>query len=115
MARAVMRLFPGTQVAFGRALENSFYSDIDSPTPLREEDFPRIEEEMKKIIKDAEPFERFERPTAEARDLVRDLSQGYKVEHIDDDLKQYPTLSFYRPGALTDLSPAPPIPHPSTP
>src|SRR5262245_12576353 len=94
MARAVMRLFPGVQLAFGPALENGFYYDIDSPTPIREDDFPRIEEEMRKITREAEPFERFERPTAEARQLVADLGQGYKVEHIDDDLKQYPTLSF---------------------
>jgi threonyl-tRNA synthetase len=94
MARAVMRLFPGVQLAFGPALENGFYYDVDSPTPIREEDFPRIEEEMRKIIKDAEPFERFDRPTPEARALVEDLGQGYKVEHIDDDLKQYPSLSF---------------------
>jgi threonyl-tRNA synthetase len=111
MARAVMRLFPGTQLAFGPALENGFYYDIDSPTPIREDDFPRIEEEMRKIIKEAEPFERFERPTAEARGLVRDLGQGYKVEHIDDDLKQYPTLSFYRQGEFIDLCRGPHIPH----
>src|ERR1044071_5593879 len=47
MARAVMRLFPGTQLAFGPPLENGFYYDIDSPTPIREEDFPRIGEEMR--------------------------------------------------------------------
>src|SRR3954469_16962915 len=86
MARAVMRLFPGTQLAFGPPLANGFYYDIDSPTPVREEDFPRIEDEMRKIIAEAEPFERFERPTAEARKLVQELGQGYKVEHIDDDL-----------------------------
>ncbi|MFN6050118.1 MAG: TGS domain-containing protein, partial [Planctomycetia bacterium] len=45
MARAVMRLFPGTQLAFGPPIENGFYYDILSPTPIREEDFPRIEEE----------------------------------------------------------------------
>src|SRR5436305_2054908 len=111
MARAVMRLFPGTQLAFGPALENGFYYDIDSPTPIREEDFPRIEAEMQKIVKDAEPFERFERPTPEARALVADLGQGYKVEHIDDDLKQYPTLSFYRQGEFIDLCRGPHIPH----
>jgi threonyl-tRNA synthetase len=111
MARAVMRLFPGTQLAFGPALENGFYYDIDSPTPIREEDFPRIEEEMRKIVKDAEPFERFERPTAEARGLVQDLGQGYKVEHIDDELKQYPSLSFYRQGEFIDLCRGPHIPH----
>jgi threonyl-tRNA synthetase len=111
MARAVMRLFPGVQLAFGPALENGFYYDIDSPTPIREEDFPRIEEEMRKIIKEAEPFERFERPTDEARALVQDLGQGYKVEHIDDDLKQYPSLSFYRQGEFIDLCRGPHIPH----
>ena len=111
MARAVMRLFPGVQLAFGPPLENGFYYDIDSPTPLTEADFPRIEEEMRKIVADAEPFERFERPTAEARELVADLKQHYKVEHIDDDLKQYPSLSFYRQGEFIDLCRGPHIPH----
>src|SRR6266404_4339143 len=50
MARAVMRLFPGVQLAFGPTVENGFYYDIDSHTPIREEDFPRIEEEMRQII-----------------------------------------------------------------
>src|SRR5437868_6474133 len=111
MARAVMRLFPGVQLAFGPALENGFYYDIDVTPPIKEEDFPRIEEEMRRIVKEAEPFERFERPTSEARALVADLAQGYKVEHIDDDLKQYPTLSFYRQGEFIDLCRGPHIPH----
>ncbi len=111
MARAVLRLFPGAQLAFGPALENGFYYDIDSPTPMREEDFPRIEEEMRKIVKAAEPFERFERATPEARALCEDIHQGYKVEHIDDDLKQYPSLSFYRQGEFIDLCRGPHLPH----
>jgi threonyl-tRNA synthetase len=111
MARAVLRLFPGAQLAFGPALENGFYYDIDSPTPIREDDFPRIEEEMRKIVQEAEPFERFERPTPEARQLCADLKQGYKVEHIDDDLKQFPTLSFYRQGEFIDLCRGPHIPN----
>src|SRR5713101_7922079 len=111
MARAVLRLFPGAQLAFGPALANGFYYDIDAPTPIREEDFPRIEEEMRKIVTEAEPFERFERPTAEARALCQDMGQGYKIEHIDDDLKQYPTLSFYRQGEFIDLCRGPHIPH----
>src|SRR5205807_9804474 len=88
-----------------------FYYDIDVTPPIREEDFPRIEEEMRKLVKEAEPFERFERPTAEARALVQELGQGYKVEHIDDDLKQYPSLSFYRQGEFIDLCRGPHIPH----
>jgi threonyl-tRNA synthetase len=111
MARAVMRLFPGVQLAFGPTIENGFYYDIDATPPIREEDFPRIEEEMRKIVKEAEPFERFERPTAEARTLVKDLGQGYKVEHIDDELKQFPSLSFYRQGEFIDLCRGPHIPH----
>jgi threonyl-tRNA synthetase len=111
MARAVLRLFPGAQLAFGPALENGYYYDIDSPTPIREEDFPRIEEEMRKIVAEAEPFERFERPADAARSLCADLGQGYKVEHIDDDLKQYPTLSFYRQGEFIDLCRGPHIPN----
>jgi threonyl-tRNA synthetase len=111
MARAVMRLFPNAQLAFGPPLENGYYYDIDSPTPIREEDFPRIEEEMRKIVAAAEPFERFERPVGEARALCQDLKQEFKVEHIDDDLKQYPILSFYRQGEFIDLCRGPHIPN----
>jgi threonyl-tRNA synthetase len=107
MARAVMRLFPGAQLAFGPALENGFYYDIDSPAPIREEDFPRIEEEMRKIVADAEPFERFERSTSEARELVRDLGQEYKVEHIDDDLKQVSDPELLSPGRIHRPLPRP--------
>src|SRR5471030_741502 len=103
MARAVMRLFPGVQLAFGPTVENGFYYDIDSPTPIREEDFPKIEAEMKKIVDKGEPFERFEKSTAEGRGLCEDLKQKLKVEHIDDDLKKYPTLSFYRKDEFIDL------------
>ncbi len=111
MARAVMRLFPGVKLAFGPTIENGYYYDIDSPTPIREEDFPRIEEEMRKIVKEAEPFERFERPTAEAKALVADLKQDYKVEHIDEELNKFPSLSFYRQGEFIDLCRGPHIPH----
>src|SRR5947209_5325945 len=111
MARAVMRLFPGTQLAFGPALENRFYYDIDSPNPITEEDFPKIEAEMKKIVAAAEPFERFERSIPEGRQLVADIDQTYKVEHIDDELKKYPTVSFYRQGEFIDLCRGPHIPH----
>jgi threonyl-tRNA synthetase len=111
MARAVMRLFPGVKLAFGPVIGNRFYYDMEVDPPLGEEDFARIEEEMARIIALAEPFERLERPTSEARTLCADLAQAYKVEHIDDDLKQYPTLSFYRQGEFIDLCRGPHIPH----
>ncbi len=111
MARAVMRLFPGVKLAFGPTTDNGFYYDVDVDPPLREEDFPKIEAEMKKIVALAEPFERFERPTAVAKQLVADLNQGYKVEHIDEELNKFPSLSFYRQGEFVDLCRGPHIPH----
>jgi threonyl-tRNA synthetase len=111
MARAVMRLFPGTQLAFGPTIENGFYYDIDSPTPIREEDLPRIEAEMKSIIDKAEPFERFETSITEGRALVADLNQNLKVEHIDEELSRFPTISFYRQGEFIDLCRGPHVPH----
>ena len=111
MARAVMKLFPGTQLAFGPPTETGYYYDIDSPTPITEADFPRIEAEMKKIVQAAEPFERFERDIPAGRQLVADLDQKYKVEHIDDELSKYPGVSFYRQGEFIDLCRGPHIPH----
>jgi threonyl-tRNA synthetase len=110
MARAVLRLFPGTKLAFGPTIENGFYYDIDSPTPITEADFPRLEDEMAKVIALDEPFERFERDVPEGRALCADMSQPYKVEHIDDELKKYGTLSFYRVGEFIDLCRGPHIP-----
>src|SRR5579871_4742245 len=111
MARAVLRLFPGSQLAFGPTIENGFYYDIESPTPIREEDFPRIEAEMKKIVEAAEPFERFERSIPEGRALCADLKQELKVEHIDEELSKYPSVSFYRQGEFIDLCRGPHIPN----
>ena len=110
MARAVMRLYEGVQLAFGPTVENGFYYDFELPEPIREEDFPRIEKEIRKIISEAEPFERFELPVDEAREFCRDLDQRFKVEHIDDALKQFPSLSFYRQGEFVDLCRGPHIP-----
>ena len=77
MARAVMRLFPGAQLAFGPPIENGFYYDIDvADRRSREEDFPRIEEEMRKIVDEAEPFERFERPRRRGPGPVRGPGPG---------------------------------------
>nr|BAL54019.1 threonyl-tRNA synthetase [uncultured Planctomycetota bacterium] len=111
MARAVLRLFPGAKLAFGPATETGFYYDIDVQPAIREEDFPRIEAEMQRLIQQAEPFERFELPTNEARALCADLQQTYKVEHIDEQLRQFPRLSFYRQGEFIDLCRGPHVPH----
>ncbi len=112
MARAIMRLFPGVRLAFGPTTANGFYYDVEIPgRSLSEEDFPAIEAEMGRILKDAEPFERFTLPADQARQFVADLSQTYKVEHIDDELHKFGVLSFYRQGEFVDLCRGPHIPH----
>ncbi|MCC9601164.1 threonine--tRNA ligase [Stieleria sp. JC731] len=110
MARAVMRLYDGVSLAFGPTTEGGFYYDFDLDIPIREEDFPKIEAEMKKIIKDKEPFERFVLDRSEARKLCDDLDQDLKVEHIDTGLAEHATVSFYRQGEFVDLCRGPHIP-----
>jgi threonyl-tRNA synthetase len=112
MARAIMRLYPGVRLAFGPTTANGFYYDIEVPgKSLSEDDFLPIEAEMAKILKDAEPFERFTLPVAEARQFVADLGQTFKVEHIDEELHKFGVLSFYRQGEFVDLCRGPHIPH----
>ena len=111
MARAVMRLFPGVGLAFGPTLGNGFYYDFDLQTPISEDDFPRIEAEMQKIVDAAEPFERFSMSRDESIQFCDDLKQELKVEHIRTGLAEHPTLSFYRQGEFVDLCRGPHIPH----
>ncbi len=110
MARAVMRLFPNVNLAFGPTLPTGFYYDMDLPHAVSEDDFPQIEEEMRRIIKDAEPFERFVLDRSEARQFCEGLHQQLKVEHIDTGLANHPTVSFYRQGEFVDLCRGPHIP-----
>jgi len=110
MARAVMRLFPDVQLAFGPTTATGFYYDFDLPRPIREEDFAAIEAEMKKIVDEAEPFERFSLGREEAVAFCDGLKQSLKVEHINGGLKEHPTLGFYRQGEFVDLCRGPHIP-----
>ncbi|GAB4149656.1 MAG: threonine--tRNA ligase [Planctomycetaceae bacterium] len=110
MARAVMRLFPNVSLAFGPTLSTGFYYDFSLDTPISEDDFPKIEAEMKKIIAEKEPFERFILPRDEAREFCAGLNQDLKVEHIETGLADHPTVSFYRQGEFVDLCRGPHIP-----
>ena len=110
MARAVMRLYPGVGLAFGPTTGHGFYYDFDLDTKISEDDCPRIEEEMKKIIADAEPFERFSATRVEAIKFCGDLNQTLKVEHIQTGLADHSTLSFYRQGEFVDLCRGPHVP-----
>ena len=108
---AILRLFPGTQLGFGPATEAGFYYDVDTgDRPLTEDDFPAIEAEMAKIIKENRAFERFELATTAARDLIDGLGESYKSEHIRDELSRFDHLSFYRLGEFIDLCRGPHLP-----
>ena len=112
MARAVMRLKKGVQLAFGPTIDNGFYYDFECQEPLTEDDFPAIEKEMAKIIEMDEPFERIVKPRGEAIGVCKDLNQEFKVEHIETGLAEDPTLSFYQQGEFIDLCRGPHIPSP---
>lgn len=111
MARAVMQLFPGVSLAFGPTIGQGFYYDFDLEHKISEEDFPRIEQEMARIVKDSEPFERVVLDREQARQLCADLKQDLKVEHIRTGLADHDTVSFYRQGEFVDLCRGPHVPH----
>ncbi len=112
MARAVMRLKPNVQLAFGPTVSGGFYYDFKLEEPLTEDDFPAIEAEMKKIINEGEPFERTEEPRAKALEICQSLQQAFKVEHIEEGLAEHETVSFYRQGEFVDLCRGPHVPTP---
>ena len=103
MAQAVMRLHEGVQLAFGPCTGNGFYYDFQLKTPLSEEDFPAIEAEMAKIVKEDLGFERLDVSRDEALKLCQEMGQQFKVEHIQSGLAEEATLSFYRQGEFIDL------------
>ena len=110
MARAVMRLFPDVQLAFGPTVENGFYYDFALEHPLSEADFSKIEAEMEKLVKADEEYERLELPRDEALKILADMGQKLKVEHLEEGLADEKTVSFYRQGEFLDLCRGPHVP-----
>ena len=106
MAQAVKRLFPNAKLAIGPAIDDGFYYDFDVEKPFSDEDKEKIEEEMKKIIKEDLEVERFELPRAEALKLMSDMGEDYKVELINE-LPEDSVISFYKQGDFTDLCAGP--------
>ena len=104
MAQAVSRLFPDVKFAIGPSIENGFYYDFDVEKPFTDEDKVKIEEEMKKIIKENIEIERFSLPKKEALELMKD--QPYKQELINE-LPEGEEISFYKQGDFTDLCAGP--------
>ncbi len=106
MAQAIKRLYPSTKLAIGPSISDGFYYDVDSENPLTAEDMEKIEAEMKKIVKEAFPIERFTLPREEAIALMKEKEEPYKVELIED-LPEGEEISFYRQGEFTDLCAGP--------
>ena len=109
MAQAVKRLFPEAKLTIGPAIENGFYYDFDVEKPFSEDDIAKIEDEMKKIIKEDLPLERFELPRDEAIKKMKEAKEDYKVELIQE-LPEGEIISFYKQGDFTDLCRGPHLP-----
>ena len=107
MAQAVKRIYGNSiKLTIGPAIDNGFYYDFDVKENISSDDFEKIEDEMKKIIKEDLPIERFSLPRAEAIKLMKDLGEDYKVELIEE-LPENEEISFYKQGEFTDLCAGP--------
>lgn len=103
MAQAIKRLYPNADFAYGPATENGFYYDVDlGDTKLTDEDLPKIEDEMRKICKENLPIKAFTLPRDEAKKLMQERNEKYKLEHIDD-LDDSAVISFYQQGEYIDM------------
>ncbi len=101
MAAAVLELFPDTKPTVGPAIENGFYYDFATPTPITEEDLPKIEVKMRELLKTWGDFERREVTLAEAREEFS--WNPYKLELIDEFSKDGKQLTLYASGKFVDL------------
>lgn len=103
LAQALKRLYPHAQFAYGPATENGFYYDVDlGDTKVNEDDFPAIEAEMKKIVKENLKIETFELPRDKAIAYMKERGESYKVEHIGD-LAPDAHITFYKQGEYVDM------------
>ena len=110
MAQAVKRLYPNAKLTIGPAIENGFYYDFDVDTHFTQDDLDKIEKEMKVIIKENYPIERFELPADEAMKLMEEKGEPYKIELIKEHSEKGEPISFYKQGEFTELCAGPHIP-----
>lgn len=105
LAEAVKRLFPEAKCAIGPSIDTGFYYDFDC-APFSREDLDKIEEEMKKIIKEGNEITRFTLPREKAIELMKEKNEPYKVELIED-LPEDAEISFYDQVGFVDLCAGP--------
>ena len=106
MAQAIKRLYPETKLAIGPSIAEGFYYDVDRETPFTAEDLEKIEDEMKKIVKENLEIKRYTMPRDEAIAYFQEKAEPYKVELIED-LPEGEEISFYSQGEFTDLCAGP--------
>ena len=106
MAQAIKRLYKDVKLTIGPAIENGFYYDFDTDKHFSEEDFEKIEEEMKKIIKEDLPLERSSLSREKAIKLMKEKNEKYKVQLIEE-LPEGEEISFYTQGEYVDLCAGP--------
>ncbi len=110
LAQAVKRLYPEAKLAIGPSIVNGFYYDFDVEKPFLPEDLEKIEAEMKKIVKEKLPLERFEMTPDEAIKYYEDKGEIYKVELVKEHADKGENISFYKQGEFTELCAGPHIP-----
>lgn len=107
MAQAVKRLYPNAKLTIGPSIENGFYYDFDIDTHFTQDDLDKIEKEMKAIIKENYPIEKFELPVDEAVKLMEEKNEPYKIELIKEHAAKGEHISFYKQGEFTELCAGP--------
>ncbi len=110
LAQAVKRLYPNTKLTIGPSVDNGFYYDFDSEITFTPEILEKIEKEMKKIVKEELPLEKFELSPEEAIKLMEEAGEDYKIELIKEHADKGENISFYKQGEFVELCAGPHVP-----
>ncbi len=110
LAQAVKRLYPEAKLAIGPAIEDGFYYDFDVKEPFTPEDLKNITKEMKKIIKENHSFERIDVNYEEAKKMLAEQNEPYKLELLEEIKSKGESITFYKDGDFIDLCRGPHIP-----
>ncbi len=101
LAAAILKLYPDTKLTIGPAIENGFYYDLDFSNPISENDLPKIEEEMRRILPSWNSFSHREVSDQEAKEFYK--NNQYKLELIDEIVEKGEKITFYKAGEFEDL------------
>lgn len=102
MAQAVKELYPDAKLTIGPAIENGFYYDFSTSHPFTNDDLPKIEAQMRKIVERNIPFQRIVKSRDEAVDYFKKLGEDYKVEMLQT-IPANEEISMYSQGEFVDL------------